>query len=110
MSVREEPIIKPISKGEDFTCITFYPDLKRFNMSNLDDDIVSLMTKRVYDMAGVTPASVRVTLNGEKINIKNFNNYCDLYLQTDENKSLPKIVEKADASGRWEVIASLSDG
>jgi len=111
MSIREEPIIKPIAKGdEDFTCITFYPDLKRFNMPNLDEDIVSLMTKRVYDMAGVTPASVKVTINGKKIEIKNFNIYCDLYLKTDDTKELPKILEKPDPNGRWEIIASLSDG
>lgn len=110
MSVREEPVIKPNPKGEDFTCITFYPDLKRFNMRALDDDIVSLMVKRVYDMAGVTPAQVKVKLNGKPIEVKNFLSYCDLYLKTDDTRELPKIVEKTADSSRWEVIASLSDG
>ena len=81
MSKRDEPVIKPADKSkEDFTCITFYPDLKRFNMTHLDDDIVSLMSKRVYDMAGTTPATVKVKLNGKSIDVKNFINYCDLYL------------------------------
>lgn len=44
------------------------------------------MTKRVYDLAGVTPASVKVKLNGKSIDIKNFNSYCDLYLKNDETK------------------------
>ena len=78
-------------------------------MTHLDNDIVSIMTKRVYDLAGVTPASVRVKLNGKSIEIKNFNSYVDLYLQTEEHKELPKIIEKT-TSYRWEVIASLSDG
>ena len=109
MGVREEPVIKDNKDGKDFTSITFKPDLQRFGMSKLDEDIVSLMTKRAYDMAGCTPASVKVKLNGKLIDIKNFNSYVDLYLQTQENKELPKIVEKP-TSDRWEVICSLSDG
>lgn len=33
--------------GEDFTKITFKPDLKRFKMSTLEDDTVALFKKRV---------------------------------------------------------------
>ncbi|CDW75314.1 dna gyrase topoisomerase a subunit family protein [Stylonychia lemnae] len=110
MSVREEPIIKPIGKGEDFTCITFYPDLQRFKMNRLDEDMVSLMTKRVYDLAGVTPGSISVKLNGKKLEIKNFLEYCDLYLKNDETKQLPKIIEKTESDARWQIVASLSDG
>lgn len=68
------------------------------------------MTKRVYDLAGCTPAKVRVKLNGKIIDIKSFSNYCDLYLKNDETKELPKIIEKTEQGSRWEVIASLSDG
>ena len=49
-------------------------------MTNLDDDIVALMTKRVYDLAGVTEAKVRVKLNGKNIDCKNFVQYADYYL------------------------------
>lgn len=109
MGIREEPIIKDNPDGKDFTCITFKPDLRRFGMEKLDDDIVSLMTKRVYDLAGTTPATVKVKLNGKLIDVKNFNSYVDLYLQTSENKELPKIIEKTQ-NDRWEVICSHSDG
>lgn len=109
MYEKEDPVITANAKKESFTCITFYPDLKKFNMSYLDEDIVSLMEKRVYDLAGVTPSSVKVMLNGKNIETKNFVDYVDLYLQTEENKSLPKIVEKTQ-SDKWEVICSLSDG
>lgn len=110
MAKREDPVIKPAGKDEDFTCVTFYPDLRRFKMDRLDEDIVSLMTKRVYDMAGVTPSAVKVFLNGRKIEVKNFHSYVDLYLKDDESKQLPKIVLKTDEDSRWEVIASLADG
>jgi len=32
MAFRDEPIITDNSKGDDYTCVTFYPDLKRFGM------------------------------------------------------------------------------
>jgi hypothetical protein len=51
MQNKGEPVVASSTK-EDFTCITFYPDLARFNMTHLDEDIVSLLSKRVYDVAG----------------------------------------------------------
>jgi len=66
MSQKEDPVIEPNS-SEDYTAITFYPDLKRFNMEEMDTDIVALMTKRAYDLAGVTDAKVKIFLNGERI-------------------------------------------
>ena len=48
----------------------------------IDRDIESLLMKRVYDLAGVTPASVGVYLNGKKItSVKNFQTYTDLYFK-----------------------------
>ena len=50
---------------EDWTKITFTPDLKRFGMHDgLDEDVLALFTKRVYDMAACTDRSVKVSLNG----------------------------------------------
>ena len=50
----DPPEIKDYS-GDDFTSITFEPDLSRFGMEKMDEDIISLFKKRVYDMAGITP-------------------------------------------------------
>lgn len=111
MSIRSDPDIRDNTKDEEYTQITFYPDLSKFGMDKLDDDIVELMTKRVYDLAGVTPGNVKVKLNGANIDVKNFNSYVDLYLQIEEHKELPKIIEKPTSNdNRWEIIASLSDG
>ena len=54
--------------GTDFTCITFSPDLPKFKMDKLDDDTVSLLMRRAYDMAGVV-RGVKVFLNGERIKV-----------------------------------------
>merc|ERR1719245_2876222 len=40
--------------GADFTKVTFWPDLAKFGMRKLDDDIVGLMMKRAHDVAGST--------------------------------------------------------
>ena len=107
MQDKEPPTITPTS-SDSYTCVTFHPDLSKFKMETLEDDAVSLLTKRAYDLAGVSDSRVSVFLNNKKIEIKNFVEYCDLYLKSEENKDLPKIVEKKQE--RWEVIASLSDG
>lgn len=62
MSVADDPKITNF-KGKEYTEISYTPDLKLFNMNGFDDDIVSLMEKRVYDMAGVTDSSLKVLLN-----------------------------------------------
>ena len=104
-----EPKIEDYSK-EDFTCITFEPDLSRFGMTELDDDIVALFEKRVFDMAGVTPKSVSVYLNNKKLNVKNFEDYIHMYLDAtkEEDEMDPPIVYESPHE-RWEVGMSLSE-
>lgn len=52
--------------GDDFTCVTFQPDLAKFKMEKLDKDIVALLTRRAYDVAG-SCKGVKVVLNGKKL-------------------------------------------
>lgn len=47
-------------------------------MREFDDDIVSLMRKRVYDMAGLLP-NVKVFLNEKLLEINTFLTYVDMY-------------------------------
>lgn len=47
-------------------------------MEAFDDDILSLMRKRVYDMAGLLP-SVAVSLNERALPINSFLKYVDMY-------------------------------
>ena len=62
--------LKPFN-GEDYTCITFQPDLSKFKMQSLDKDIVALMVRRAYDIAGSTK-DVKVFLNGNKLPVSIF--------------------------------------
>ena len=60
MSKANDPKIKEAS-GEDFTRVTFYPDLAKFNMERLDNDTVALLSRRAYDIAAST-RGVKVNL------------------------------------------------
>lgn len=65
MSKASDPKIKDFF-GDDYTRITFCPDLVKFKMQVLDRDIVSLMSRRAYDVAAST-GGVKVYLNGKRI-------------------------------------------
>lgn len=65
MSKTADPKIK-FFDGDDFTCVTFQPDLSKFKMEKLDKDIVALLTRRAYDVAG-SCRGIKVTLNGKKL-------------------------------------------
>lgn len=49
MSKAGEPKLQD-HKGDDYTKVTFSPDLEKFKMEKLDGDIVSLMSRRAYDV------------------------------------------------------------
>jgi len=105
-------------RGEEYTKVTFKPDLKRFGMECIDEDTLSLLRRRVYDLAG-TVKDVKVFLNDERLKIKNFKQYVELYLNS-------AAAEASEASGgaapvkspmiyeqigpRWEVAFAVSDG
>lgn len=93
------------NSGKPYTKITFYPDLKRFNMNELEDDIINIMTKRVYDLSACTDHTLTVTLNGKKILQKQFDTYVNLYLGKNKTEN-PRIYDKPN--DRWEVVVCLS--
>ena len=65
MGKTKDPTITD-SKADDFTSITFYPDLAKFKMEILDKDTVDLFTRRAYDIAA-SSRGVKVFLNGKKL-------------------------------------------
>jgi DNA topoisomerase-2 len=87
MKVKNKPIIKEYTKYP-FTKITFYPDLKKFNIKKLSNDFVSLMKKRTYDICALTDNSVKVYLNSKKISIGDFEKYCKFYLKDYKNSDI----------------------
>lgn len=82
MGKRSEPVITKCKEGDNWTKVSFKPDLAKFNMTHLEDDTVALMKKRVVDLAGCLGKTVKVELNGQRIPVKTFNDYVNLYLQS----------------------------
>ena len=62
MSKKSEPKITSCKSSDNWTSITFSPDLAKFGMESLEEHAVMLMRKRVYDMAGVLGKTVKVAL------------------------------------------------
>lgn len=108
MSKAGEAIIKE-NKSEDFTKITFYPDLSKFNMTELDKDIVALMSRRAYDIAG-SSKGVKVILNGKRLPIKGFKDYVDTYLKDKEDEQGNPLKSAYEATNdRWEIAVAMSE-
>lgn len=102
MSKKGTPEITSFT-GKEFTKVTFWPDLARFGMKKLDKDIVGLMMKRAYDVAGSTSPKIKVVLNGTPLHVSNFQSYVNLYLGGDAET----VYEQC--SDRWEVAISTSE-
>lgn len=102
MSDAGEPIINT-SSSADFTRVTFYPDLKRFGMSELSDDIIAIMMRRAYDICG-TLSGVSVYLNDERLPYKGFKDYVKQYLGDTD------FAYEESENGRWQVALAAGDG
>lgn len=84
MSSTEDCKITDYKESKDYVKVTFSPDLKRFQSSCFDDDLISLLTKRVYDIAGC--CGVKVWLNGRRLPINDFKSYVDLYFKQESQE------------------------
>nr|XP_022901455.1 DNA topoisomerase 2 [Onthophagus taurus] len=96
-------------RGDDFTKITFCPDLVKFKMDSLDEGIVGLMSRRAYDVAA-SSRGVKVFLNGKRLPVKSFKDYIDLFIKESEDEmGNPLKVIYENVSDRWEVGITMSD-
>ena len=94
-----------------YTQISFKPDLARFGLETLSDDMIALMRKRTYDIAGTGTANLKVYLNGTRLPIKSFKNYVELYTNSPCGAAAmgaPLLYEKIH--DRWEIAITRSDG
>ncbi|XP_053303052.1 DNA topoisomerase 2-beta isoform X2 [Pleuronectes platessa] len=108
MTKTSDPKVK-FFDGEDFTSVTFQPDLSKFKMEKLDKDIVALLTRRAYDIAG-SCKGVKVTLNGKKLPITGFRSYVDLYVKDKMDETgVPLKVVNETVNDRWEVCLTMSE-
>ena len=99
-------ISKPkISKSSsEYTKITFTPDYEKFGVTGINEFTKKILEKRVIDICAITPKTVSVFLNKQKITIKDFSEYVSLYL--GDRKTFPRSIQENE---RWKVCISPSD-
>jgi DNA topoisomerase-2 len=103
LTIKEKPDIKACQK-KPYTKISFLPDYEKFGLTEMTDDIYDLFKRRVYDVSASTDASVNVYLNDDKIPVKDFEKYADLFLDTKTVQ--PRFYEKPN--DRWEVVVAFN--
>ncbi|KAI8924994.1 DNA topoisomerase [Entophlyctis helioformis] len=109
MSIKGEPVLSDNKKGEDYTRITFMPDLAKFKMASIDDNFEALLKKRVYDLAGCV-RGVKVYLNDTRIKIKDFKEYIQMYIAEDPKTGVKPTVAHQVVNDRWEIACTMSEG
>ncbi|GKD23323.1 DNA topoisomerase 2, partial [Tanacetum coccineum] len=88
--------------SKNSTIVSFKPDLAKFGMERLEGDTVSLMKRRVVDLAGCLGKGVKVELDGTCFLPSMFEDYVKLYPETSS------IYEKVN--DRLEVSVGVADG
>jgi DNA topoisomerase-2 len=103
MSKKSKAVITKSKKS--FVKISFIPDYSRFQMPNgIEDDIYNLFLTRVYDGSAVTNKNVSIYFNNEKIGVKDFESYVNLFIGTKSEG--PRVYEKINE--RWEIAIALN--
>ena len=100
MTEKTKPKITKV-KCKPYTRISWIIDFNRFGIDDYSDDMVNLMKRRVYDIAGTTDKNLTLSYNGKKLGIKSFEKYTELYLNGDK-----KVYEKIH--DRWDLCVSVS--
>jgi DNA topoisomerase-2 len=95
MSKADKPKITKYSSNTGYVSITFYPDLEKFKLDNLDDHI-ELFHRRVIDIGAVSNDKLKVYFNNEKIKIDNFKKYILLYYPEND-------IIYDESNERWKV-------
>ena len=105
MGVTHPPTITPCAPSDNWTRVTFTPDLAKFGMDRLEPDTVALFRKRAFDAAAVLGRSgLAVSFNGARVPVRSFADYVRLCLPAETPKAAVKLGD------RWEVVVAPSDG
>jgi DNA gyrase/topoisomerase IV subunit B len=105
LGARSKPKVTQLKTDapKTYTMITFHPDMAKFGMEGMTPDVVALLTRRVYDIAGIHP-KVKVYFNDKKIDANNFRKYIDLHDFGGNPGKLPDV--NLDESDTASVSAS----
>ena len=83
--------VKTVPSTVRGTNVEFHPDFSRFGSDEISDDLLSMMHKRIIDLATCFP-KIRFRVNGQIIKAKKFEHYVQMvgdvyeYIETDHAK------------------------
>jgi DNA topoisomerase-2 len=103
MLEKDKPSVRTTPKLP-YTKITFIPDYERFGMQGMTDDIFDLFRRRTIDAAACTNKNVTVYFNDERLTVKDFEKYAELFI--DKSAGDPLAYEACN--DRWEVAVTAS--
>ena len=104
MESKSEAKVTP-SKKKSFVRISFIPDYSRFGLQHgIDEDTYLLLKSRVYDGSAITNKNVNVFFDNEKIPVKDFESYVNLYIGS--KSEMARVYEKIN--DRWEIAITLN--
>ena len=89
-------------KGPDYTSVSFEPDLQRFGMTSLEQDLLQLLRRRAYDLAA--SSQCQVLLDGQRLDVSSFESYVELFLEPESFRRVERC------NDRWQVAVALTDG
>lgn len=105
MSIIEKPKIEKTKSEKDYCKITFKPDFNKFGIKKLSQyDTIDILKKRVFDISAITPKTVSIYLNNEKIKCKDFTEYVNYYIGSKSES--PRVILEIN---RWQICVALSD-
>lgn len=109
MTKATEPEISKVDpQAEDYTCITFSPDMTRLGgdstITSIHPNDYALMCRRVVDTAGCAAGKLQVLLNGQDVSIDSYAQYTEMYRKEDS----PRMCY-TNINSRWSVGVGLSD-
>ena len=95
--------------------VTFYPDLKKFNIKDLNNDHYNLFFRRAIDIAGINENKLKIHFNGELIKTSNFKSYIDLhypgetvYLDESNDRWKIGVIYKQDSNETVSFVNSIN--
>ena len=98
-----DPPVKGSAKGVagegtggtgDYTRVTFVPDLSKFGVERLDEDMLALMRKRVWDIAACEGDGLEVFMDGERVPIQGFEDYVRHFVTEGEAEKIREAMKK----------------
>jgi DNA topoisomerase-2 len=109
MTIMSDPeIVKVPSKEKDYTRISFVPDMSKLtgnsNQRTISEADYAIMCRRVIDVAGCAAGVLRVTLNGQDVSFASFEEYSNMYRQSNG----PPL-KFSKINHRWSIGIGLSE-